>query len=593
MRNSPAEIQYVQPVDVLLFRMRKLFLFIILLLLFLPALFIGKFRQPALLTPTLDGPSQSIKAGSVTFTGTASPSSTIAVDLDNRQVGVTRVTPDGTWSLEAEVAGIGEHTAMAFAVDENGVRHKGSAPLTFKVVYSPRPLLIQQPETPQALQKFILQGTGTPNSRVMINIDGKEAGSTEIDGRGQWSFYVEPLRAGTYTITAHSIDETSNKKITSPAVTLSVSGIKPEETTQTTRHDGDGETQDQKGDETDQVAVPNTSATDDVQGDADSPEDSAAPPPAESTSMETEDDNFIRTDTPTEETWTTKNGAPTEENVGPDQPATAELSEHLVDDMDSLPEAAESPSPPSGFLQPQGPPEISGFTSHASGLTGVTYSWRGAGRPGSQILISVDSTEIDRTGVDDYGRWQVDGSLALAPGRHLFAAAMLDENGETLAESEPHQLQIPGTVTLENVRFEKLQDTLLPEAKMVLDEVAAALASMPDVHIIINGHTDWNGRKEFNQRLSEKRAETVRQYLIERGIAASRLTIRGYGETKPLVDNSTPENRRRNRRVELVLLGDNIDLSSLTTLQSPAEAKPQPIQPDEEPEENTEEYTEE
>ena len=73
-----------------------------------------------------------------------------------------------------------------------------------------------------------------------------------------------------------------------------------------------------------------------------------------------------------------------------------------------------------------------------------------------------------------------------------------------------------------------------------------------DVKVEIAGHTDSVGTDEYNMGLSLRRAESVRNYLVDKGIPADRLTIRGYGESQPVADNATAEGRFQNRRVELI-----------------------------------------
>jgi OmpA-OmpF porin, OOP family len=85
-------------------------------------------------------------------------------------------------------------------------------------------------------------------------------------------------------------------------------------------------------------------------------------------------------------------------------------------------------------------------------------------------------------------------------------------------------------------------------------KIADLMQEFPDKNITIEGHTDSFGTNEYNQKLSEERAKSVRQYLIDKfGINGSRLTAVGYGEEKPIASNDTPEGRQKNRRVEAVL----------------------------------------
>jgi len=80
------------------------------------------------------------------------------------------------------------------------------------------------------------------------------------------------------------------------------------------------------------------------------------------------------------------------------------------------------------------------------------------------------------------------------------------------------------------------------------------MKTYPETAAVIEGHTDNVGREESNLRLSTKRAESVRTYLTEKfGIAANRLSARGYGSSRLVADNATPEGRQRNRRIEAVI----------------------------------------
>ncbi|ROL59654.1 VWA domain-containing protein [Bacteroidetes/Chlorobi group bacterium ChocPot_Mid] len=92
------------------------------------------------------------------------------------------------------------------------------------------------------------------------------------------------------------------------------------------------------------------------------------------------------------------------------------------------------------------------------------------------------------------------------------------------------------------------------ESYWVLDEIADKLLSLPRVKLEIQGHTDNIGEIEYNQKLSEKRAEAVRESLIKRGVEANRLRSRGFGESKPLAPNDTEEGRAKNRRTQFVII---------------------------------------
>jgi outer membrane protein OmpA-like peptidoglycan-associated protein len=95
---------------------------------------------------------------------------------------------------------------------------------------------------------------------------------------------------------------------------------------------------------------------------------------------------------------------------------------------------------------------------------------------------------------------------------------------------------------------------LLPTAQVKLNDIATALTEQdPDSTMVIEGHTDSQGAAEFNQQLSQKRAEAVRNYLVSRGIADDRVKAEGFGPSRPVADNTTAEGRANNRRVEIVV----------------------------------------
>jgi outer membrane protein OmpA-like peptidoglycan-associated protein len=104
------------------------------------------------------------------------------------------------------------------------------------------------------------------------------------------------------------------------------------------------------------------------------------------------------------------------------------------------------------------------------------------------------------------------------------------------------------------VLFESAKWALLPGAQTKLNEVADALTKQDkDSTMVVEGHTDSQGKDAMNQELSQKRAESVRTYLVSRGIAADRITATGFGPTRAIADNASPEGRANNRRVEIVV----------------------------------------
>jgi OOP family OmpA-OmpF porin len=110
------------------------------------------------------------------------------------------------------------------------------------------------------------------------------------------------------------------------------------------------------------------------------------------------------------------------------------------------------------------------------------------------------------------------------------------------------------TLILEGVNFETGKSELTGESQTILDAVASSLVANEEIKVQVGGHTDNTGSAALNKRLSQARAESVRQYLISKGVAADRLTAAGFGPSKPIASNKSAAGRAQNRRVELTRL---------------------------------------
>ncbi|MEI2420873.1 OmpA family protein, partial [Arthrospira platensis SPKY2] len=107
-----------------------------------------------------------------------------------------------------------------------------------------------------------------------------------------------------------------------------------------------------------------------------------------------------------------------------------------------------------------------------------------------------------------------------------------------------------------SVNFETSKATLTNRARQNLDKLIPVFQSYADTDISIYGYTDSTGRLEFNQKLSEDRANAVRTYLVSKGLNANRFKTRGMGPNDPIASNDTPEGRSKNRRVEFTILAN-------------------------------------
>lgn len=113
--------------------------------------------------------------------------------------------------------------------------------------------------------------------------------------------------------------------------------------------------------------------------------------------------------------------------------------------------------------------------------------------------------------------------------------------------------KLTADIRLDNVQFNTGTEVINANSRNTLDNVAKTLNDNPHLKFEVAGHTDSSGNYEANVRLSKSRADSVRQYLINSGVAANRLTARGYGPDKPVASNDTSTGRSANRRVELNL----------------------------------------
>jgi len=108
-----------------------------------------------------------------------------------------------------------------------------------------------------------------------------------------------------------------------------------------------------------------------------------------------------------------------------------------------------------------------------------------------------------------------------------------------------------GEITFTWVHFDFDKATLTPRAIATLDETVKALRENPNITVELAGHTDSKGTDAYNQKLAERRVQSVRQYLTSKGIAVNRLRTVAFGESKPIADNKTEQGRAENRRVEI------------------------------------------
>jgi OmpA-OmpF porin, OOP family len=130
----------------------------------------------------------------------------------------------------------------------------------------------------------------------------------------------------------------------------------------------------------------------------------------------------------------------------------------------------------------------------------------------------------------------------------------IDSTNDLETISVKIKIEPPKTFVLDNVLFDTGKASLKSSSFKTLDELVELLKMKKTLVIEIDGHTDNKGPHDINMKLSEARANTVRRYLIKKGIPSARVSSKGYGDTKPVASNKTEEGRQQNRRTEVNII---------------------------------------
>ena len=178
---------------------------------------------------------------------------------------------------------------------------------------------------------------------------------------------------------------------------------------------------------------------------------------------------------------------------------------------------------------------------------------QGSGSKAKDEFSTVQGEIVDRTKAD-LSKSQADLSNSESALGQARAALMAALAKLAAVKEEPRGL----VITLSgSVLFRSDESTLLPAAQTKLNEVAEALLTDPDRSLVVEGHTDSQGGTTHNQALSQRRADSVRVYLVGRGYEANDIVARGMGEGSPVADNGSSEGRSNNRRVEIIVQPTN------------------------------------
>ncbi len=117
-------------------------------------------------------------------------------------------------------------------------------------------------------------------------------------------------------------------------------------------------------------------------------------------------------------------------------------------------------------------------------------------------------------------------------------------------KKEMPTMELGKKIVLDGVEFETGKAIITPESDAILQSALNTMQNNPDIDVEISGHTDNVGKRDKNQKLSLERAESVKQWLVQHGVNAARMSTKGFGPDRPIAPNDTPENKKKNRRIE-------------------------------------------
>jgi outer membrane protein OmpA-like peptidoglycan-associated protein len=201
---------------------------------------------------------------------------------------------------------------------------------------------------------------------------------------------------------------------------------------------------------------------------------------------------------------------------------------------------------------------------HATIQVNVT-NFKNVNLKGEQILFVNQATKKVTKGISNS---KGDFTIKLTAGLYLIKMKSISDvqdyssveipkllEGQTYTDMTMQiQMSVPKYFTLNNIHFASNQSVFLKPSYTELKNLVEYLKLKPNLRIEIQGHTDSDGSEAANMALSIKRANAIKKYLVNNGITAARLKTVGYGEQRPIADNSTPKGKQKNRRTEIRVL---------------------------------------
>jgi len=193
---------------------------------------------------------------------------------------------------------------------------------------------------------------------------------------------------------------------------------------------------------------------------------------------------------------------------------------------------------------------------------GTSNSVKGGviGGVGGAVVGGIVGNELGNTAVGAIIGAAVGGTAGALIGSHMDKQA--EEMERDIENAKIERIGEGIKITFDSgILFETNSSTLQSQAKTNIANLAVILNKYPDTNILVTGHTDFDGTDEYNQSLSERRAESVSDYTMGQGVSSSRFSVIGLGETEPIATNETVEGKQLNRRVEIAIFA-NEDLKA-------------------------------
>ena len=182
------------------------------------------------------------------------------------------------------------------------------------------------------------------------------------------------------------------------------------------------------------------------------------------------------------------------------------------------------------------------------------------GGVGGAVVGGIVGNELGNTAVGAIIGAAVGGTAGALIGSHMDKQA--EEMERDIENAKIERIGEGIKITFDSgILFETNSSTLQSQAKTNIANLAVILNKYPDTNILVTGHTDFDGTDEYNQSLSERRAESVSDYTMGQGVTSSRFSVIGLGETEPIATNETVEGKQLNRRVEIAIFA-NEDLKA-------------------------------